>query len=163
MMTTAFFCALFLGGVETPGRLETLVGRPADIASSAYQYRADRKPEENPPESWILLIQHAGLPYDRPVDVKAPAIRAVLCGLLWEEVRPVRRVELSWAPGGVNQPSSDELTLSYFDSTDGTAHTWWNPRTVKEAGKPEVSADGRTYAYSIPAVTWGLVASIRGE
>jgi hypothetical protein len=163
MMTTAFFCALFLGGVETPGRLETLVGLPADIASSAYQYRADRKPEENPPESWILLIQHAGLPYDRPVDVKAPAIRAVLCGLLWEEVRPVRRVELSWAPGGVNQPSSDELTLSYFDSTDGTAHTWWNPRSVKEAGKPEVSADGSTYVYSIPADTWGLVASLRGE
>jgi hypothetical protein len=30
-------------------RLDALVGQPADIAPSAYQYRADRKPEENPP------------------------------------------------------------------------------------------------------------------
>ena len=76
--------------------LEKLVGQPADIAPSAYQYRADRKPEENPPESWIGLMKYAGLPFDKAVDVNAPALKKVLCGLIWEEVRRVRRVALVW-------------------------------------------------------------------
>lgn len=33
--------------------LAKLVGQPADIASSAYQYRADLKAEQNPLESWL--------------------------------------------------------------------------------------------------------------
>jgi hypothetical protein len=141
--------------------LAPLVGRPVDIAPSAYLYRADRPAEANPPEGWVLLVQYAGLPYDKPVDVNAPAVRKVLCGLLWEEVRPVRRVELTWPPGA--KPSPDEVAISYLDASDGNAHTWWNPRTVKEAVKPEVSADGRTYGYAIPADTWGVVAAVRGD
>ncbi|MBI4602274.1 MAG: hypothetical protein HY721_09970 [Planctomycetes bacterium] len=188
--------------------LAALTGRPADIGPSAYLYRRDRPADRNPPESWIGLIQYAGLPYERPVDASAPGIQKVICALLWEEVRPVRRVELSWpavsppavsppavsppavsppavsppaesspAPGrrgqsstaeslptqGGIRPSPDDLTVSFFDGTDGTAHTWWNPRTLQEAGKPEVSADGRTYAYAIPADTWGVVVAARGE
>ena len=54
-----------------------------------YQYRADRKPEANPPESWIGLMKYASLPFDKPVDVNAPALKKVLCGLIWEEVRRV--------------------------------------------------------------------------
>ena len=73
-----------------------MTGQPADIASSAYLYRADRKAADNPPEAWVLLMQYANLPFDKPVDVNAPAVKKALCGLLWEEVRPVRRVELSW-------------------------------------------------------------------
>jgi hypothetical protein len=138
-------------------------GQPADIAASAYGYRADRKADENPPESWILLMQYAGLPYDKRVDVNAPTIRKVLCGLIWEEVRPLRRVALSWPAEARNRPSPEELALTYFDATDGTAHTWWNPRTIKEADKPEVSADGRTYIYSIPVDTWGVIVAVRGE
>ena len=75
--------------------LASRVGQPADIAASAYLYCADRAATENPPESWILLMQYAGLPFDRPVDRAAPAVKRVLCGLLWEEVRPLRRLELS--------------------------------------------------------------------
>jgi hypothetical protein len=142
---------------------DKLVGQPADIAPSAYTYRAGLKPEENCPESWILLIQYAGLPYDKPVDVNAPAIKKVLCGLLWEEVRPLRRVELSWPADAKDRPSPDELVLAYFDGTDATAHTWWNPRSIKEAGKPAVSADRRTYVYTIPVDTWGVVAAVRGQ
>ncbi len=137
------------------------VGQPADIAGSAYAYRADRPADANPPESWILLMQHAGLPYDQPVDVKSPAIQRILGGLLWEEVRPVRRVELSWPADATRQPSPEQVTLSCFDATDGTAHTWWNPRSIKEAGQPEVSADRRTYTYTIPVDTWGVVAAVR--
>ena len=43
-------------GAQAMGKL---VGQPADIASSAYQYRADRKPEENPPESWLAVMRFA--------------------------------------------------------------------------------------------------------
>jgi hypothetical protein len=143
--------------------LASRVGQPADIASSAYQYRADRRAEENPPEAWVLLIQHAGLPYDQPVNPAAPAVRQVLCGLLWEEVRPVRRVELEWPATATAIPAPEALVLTTFDATDGTAHTWWNPRSLKDAGKPEVSADGRCYAYAIPVDTWGLVVAVRGD
>ena len=160
------------------GDLDKWVGLPADIASSAYSYRADRQAEENPPEAWILLVQHANLPFNKPVDavaasvsipfnkpvdVNAPAVRKALCGLLWEEVRQVRRVELSWSSDAKKRPSADELAFSYFDATDANPHTWWNPATIKEAGKPEVSADGCTYVYTIPVDTWGLVVSVRGE
>ena len=133
---------------------ESLLGQPADLAPSAYLYRANRKAEENPPEAWILLMQFAQLPLDRPVEVSAPAIRKVLCGLLWEEVRPVRQVELSWSSGTQKRPAPEELSLSYFDATDDTAHTWWNPRKIKEAGKPEISPDGHTYIYTIPIDSW---------
>ena len=143
--------------------LDSMVGQPVDIAPSAYQYRADRKPDENPPESWFGLIQYAGLPYTKPVDVNAPSLKRVLCELLWEDVRPVRRVQLSWPADAKNRPSPDDLALSYFDSSDRYAHTWWSPRTVREAGKPEVSADGRTYTYVMPMETWGVIVAVRGD
>ncbi len=145
------------------GGLAARVGQRADIAPSAYLYRADRKPEENPPEGWILLMQYANLPFNRPLDVTVPAIRKTLCGLLWEEVRPVRRVELSWASDAKQKPSVDDVVLTYFDTTDQNAHTWWNPRTLREAGRPEVSADGQTYVYGIPSDTWGVVVAVRGQ
>ncbi len=144
--------------------LDKRVGRPVDIASSAYQYRADRPAEQNPPESWILLMQYADLAFHKPVDVNTPAIKRVLCGLQWEEIRPLRRIELSWSPGAKGRPSPHEVMLSYFDGDDEKAHQWWNPaRTIKEAGEPEVSADGRTFIYTIPGDTWGVVAAVRGE
>ena len=85
-------------GIVAAAELERLVGQPADIASSAYQYRADRRPEENPPESWLALMRYANVPLNKPVDVTTPACQQVLCGLLWEEIRPVGQLELTWAP-----------------------------------------------------------------
>ena len=173
---------------EQSSDLDSLVGRPVDIAPSAYLYRADRKADENPPESWILLIHHTEVPFvEKPVDVNHPAIenvlnrikqfighgfhvdvnhpaiKKVLCGLLWEEVRPVRRIELSWPADAAAKPSPGEVVLSYFDSTDDLPHTWWNPLTIKEADLSDVSADGRTYGYTIPVDTWGVAVSVRGE
>lgn len=63
---------------------------------------------------------------------------------------------------GGHKPSPEEVAVTYFDASDGNAHTWWNPRTIKDAGKPAVSADGRTYVYTIPVDTWGVVAAVRG-
>ncbi|HAK97528.1 MAG TPA: hypothetical protein DCM87_21690 [Planctomycetes bacterium] len=142
--------------------MDALAGRPADIASSAYEYRADRAPAENPPEGWILVIQRANLPYDRPIDVRAPAVKKILCGLLWEEVRPVRQVELAWPSGAARRPAPADIELAYFDGTDESAHTWWNPRAIKDAGPPRVEADGLTYVFALPGDTWGIVASVRG-
>src|SRR5436309_1604566 len=84
--------------------LDRLTGQPADIASSAYLYRADRAPQNNPPEAWILLMQHAGQPFDQPVDVEAPCVKQALCGLFWEEIRPLRRLELTWPANAGNKP-----------------------------------------------------------
>ncbi|HXP62021.1 MAG TPA: hypothetical protein VN829_16110 [Dongiaceae bacterium] len=155
--------ALLLATVATAAPAEDLDGQPADIAPSAYLYRADRKAEENPPEAWILLMQRGNLPFDRPVDLNAPAVKQALCGLLWEEVRPLRRLELSWPLHCTNQPAPEELVVAWFSGKDDAAHTWWNPCTLEEAGKPQVSADGRTYAYAIPTETWGVVVAMRGQ
>lgn len=54
-----------------------LVGKPVDIASSAYQYRADRKPTDNPPESWLAVMRFAGQALNKPADIKKAAIEAL--------------------------------------------------------------------------------------
>ena len=52
----------------------------ADIAPiTAYQYRSDRKAEENVPESWLAVMRFAGQPLDKPVDTNSPAVKRVLC------------------------------------------------------------------------------------
>lgn len=152
-----------LHGAEEKPALEYLVGQPADIASSAYQYRAGRKPDENPPESWIGLMKFAGQPLNKAVDVNAPALKKVLCGLIWEEVRQVRRVALVWNGEPQRRPKPDEVAVTFFDAqAPGKIPTWWNETALGDAGKPEVSADGRTFTFAIPVDTFGLVVSVRG-
>jgi len=149
--------------------VDGLVGRPADIAPSAYLYRADRSPLANPPESWIGLMKFASLPLDKPVAANDATIKRVLCSLLWEEVRPVRRVELTWTDGAQTKPSADELVVSFFDAqsldakSNPTIPTWWNEAVLREANKPEVSADGHVYTYTVPVDIFGLVVSVRGQ
>ncbi len=144
-------------------RLAALVGMPADIAPSAYQYRADRKPEENPPESWLALMRSAGLPFNKPVDINAPAIKQALCGLLWEEIRPVQRLELIWPADSKRQPSPEELTITVLNN-DGASSSWWNNLlAAKKEVKPSVSGDGKTYAYKIEASTCGIVVRVAGK
>jgi hypothetical protein len=154
-------CVRVVAAGPLPVDLDKLAGQAADIAPSAYLYQADRPTQENPPEAWVLLMQHANLPFDQPLNTNAPGVKRVLCGLLWEEVRPVRRLVLSWPPEAKNKPAPDQLVVSCFNGQDDTAHTWWNPRTVKEAAAPEVSADGCTYSYAILVDTWGVVAAVR--
>ena len=50
------------------GDMDKLVGQFADVSSSAYQYRADRKAEENSPESWLALMRYANQPLNKPFD-----------------------------------------------------------------------------------------------
>jgi len=164
MILVCLACWPVPGQARRPTDLEKLAGQPADIAPSAYQYRADRKPEENPPESWIGLMKYARLPFDRAVDVNAPALKKVLCGLIWEEVRRVRRVALAWNGAARRRPKPEEVVVAYFDAeAKGNIPTWWNTAVIREADKPEESADGHTYTFTIPVDTFGLVVSVRGQ
>ncbi|MEI8122842.1 MAG: hypothetical protein WCI20_12395, partial [bacterium] len=154
--TTASLLATSAMGQDIAGQ----VGQPADIAASAYLYRADRKPDANPPESWLALMHFAGMPLNKPLDTNAPAIKQVLCGLLWEEIRPVQKLELVWRAGEKRKPAANDLAISTLDN-QGNASSWWNNlKAVKKAVQPVVNADGTVYAYNLPHPTCGIVVSV---
>jgi hypothetical protein len=148
--------------VEAPRHLDKLVGQPVDIAASAYQYRADRKAEENPPESWLALMRYSGQPLNKPMDVNAPVVKQVLCALLWEEIRPVQRVELTWGPDAGRRPAPENLAITTLDQ-QGDASSWWNNLNARQQTvKPAVSAAGRTFMYDLGKDTCGIVISVGG-
>ena len=142
--------------------LDRLVGQPVDIAPSAYQFRADRKAEDNPPESWIALMRYANLPLNKPVDVNEPMIKQALCGLLWEEIRPVQQLKLTWATNAKRRPAPEELIVATLNN-QGSASSWWNNlSSVGQVVKPTVSDDGMTYVYALNENTCGIVVSVVG-
>jgi hypothetical protein len=148
--------------VEPPRDPGKLVGQPADIAASAYQYRADRKAEANPPESWLALMRYCGQPLNKPVDASARAVKQVLCALLWEEIRPVQRLELIWGPEAGRRPAPENLTITTLDQ-QGDASSWWNNLSARQqAVKPAVSAAGRTLTYDLGKETCGIIVSVGG-
>jgi hypothetical protein len=150
-------------GAAAPTQASVRLGQPADISGSAYLCRADRAPDANPPESWFGLMQYAALPFDKKPDLNTPALKKVLCSLLWEEVRPVRKVELTWPAEAKNRPSPEEVKLVICNADAGGSHHWWLPRAILEIEKPSVSADSRTYAYEVPVDTWSMVVTVGGE
>ena len=123
-----------------------LVGQPADIAPSAYLFRSDRRPEENPPETEFLFagaVKHE----------KA----GVICGLLWEEPRPIERVELSWPKDAQAVPPPGDLVVRWLPH--GNSSSWWSRRaagqgktSIVTAAAPQVSGDGRRYVYTLEAL-----------
>ena len=140
--------------------LDKLMGQPADIAPSAYQYRADRKPEENSPESWLALMRYANLPLNKPLDTNTPALGQVLCGLLWEEIRPVEQLELVWATDAQRRPAPEDLEITTLDALS-TASSWWNNLSaVRKTVRPAVSADGNGLVFALQASTCGIVISV---
>jgi hypothetical protein len=146
--------------ILTVQELDRLVGQPADIASSAYLYRADRNPEENPPEVWFALMRHAGLPLNRPVDPQAGPIRAVLCALLWEEIRPIRTLELTWPAGASRRPAPEQVVITTLDH-QGSASSWWNNlQAVPREATATASSDGRIWTYPLEHETCGLILSL---
>ncbi len=163
---------LLLIGLETQGdpksgheqiNPDKLVGQPVDIASSAYQYRADRKPDKNPPESWLALMSYAKQPLNKPLDRKALLIKQALCGLLWEEIRPVKQLILNWNPNDKHIPTLDELVVTLLIN-NGSASSWWNNlNPVTQSIKPTISSDSRTYTYALNQDTCGIVVSVAGS
>ncbi|MEI6915461.1 MAG: hypothetical protein WCL39_10045 [Armatimonadota bacterium] len=150
-------------GRQPAGDLAQLEGQPVDIAPSAYQYRADLKPEENAPESWIALMHYAHLPLNAAVDVHSTAIRKALSGLLWEEIRPVTKLELTWETNARRKPAPEELVIATLNSK-GSASSWWNNLvSTTQALKPTVSDDRLTYTYALQQDTCGIVVSVAGD
>ena len=76
----------------------------------------------------------------------------------------MRRVTLTWNGPARRRPKPEEVAVTYFDAeAKGNIPTWWNTAVIREADKPDVSADGRTYTFTIPVDTFGLVVSVRGK
>ena len=152
-----------VANVEAETDPAPLVGQPVDIAPSAYQYRADRKAEDNQPESWLALKRYANQPLNEPLNRNTPAIKQALVGLLWEEIRPVQLLELTWGTNDKRQPAPEELTVTTLNN-QGAASSWWNNLSaVKTPAKPTVSSDGKTYVYNLGIDTCGIVVGIVGK
>jgi hypothetical protein len=149
----------------TPPSLQafgSLTGTAADIAPSAYQYRADRMAVDNPPESWLALMWYAHQPLNTAVDVNAPAIKQVLCSLLWEEIRPVQQLELTWSADPKRRPAPGEVVITTLDNK-GSASSWWNNlEAAPKSVVPLLTNDGQTYLYDLPIETCGVVVSVAG-
>lgn len=139
------------------------VGQPVDIASSAYQYRSDRRADANPPESWLGLMRYAGQPLDRPLDRQSPAIRQALCALLWEEIRPVQTLELNWPANAKRIPSPERLHLTALVAASPSSSWWNNLRPVAFNDKPTISNGGRTLRFTVARDTCGLVVHLDGD
>jgi hypothetical protein len=155
----AAWCAASPGG---PAGFDAEVGRPADIAPSAYHYRADRPADQNDPESWLAVMRYAQMPLNKPVDLKSPAVQRVLCALLWEEIRPIRRVELRWAADGKPRPPAEALSIATLDN-QGKASSWWNNlKASQRQAKPVSSDGGALVAYEGAFDTCGLVIAVGG-
>ena len=78
-----------------------------------------------------------------------------LCGLLWEEPRPVRQVVLAWPAAAKAVPKPDQVVLRWFP--EGSSASWWcragEGTKLHEADKPAVSADGRVFTYTLDALS----------
>lgn len=157
----ALSLSISIQAAELPN-LSALVGKPVDIASSAYQYRADRKPTDNPPESWLAVMRFAGQALNKPADTNAPKVKQVVSAFLWEEIRPVQQVEVIWSNDAARRPGTEQLVVTTLDH-QGPASSWWNNlKAVQKPVKPTVSGDGRVWAYTLAIPTCGLVFSING-
>jgi hypothetical protein len=92
VLTFAGFCSLPASNAQAAG-LEGLAGQAAEISASAYEYRADRSANQNPPETAFLF--ETGIGHTQ---------QGVLGGLLWEEPRAVDRIELTWPKEATPRP-----------------------------------------------------------
>ncbi len=127
-------------------------GTAANIASSAYTYRADNGTESNPPESWIALAWFSAQPLNKVLDIHSPAIRRVLNSLLWEEIRRVQTVVLSWNDSG-EVPPVETLEITTLEKKN-TASSWWNNLiSVQKSIKPVLADDGKSVIYRFDSTT----------
>lgn len=162
IVISLLFTAIGYAGTISDTELNKLVGQPVDIAPSAYQFKADRKAEANPPESWFALMRYAGQPLNKPADLSDIKIKSALSALLWEEIRPVQQLVLTWTANDKRQPTPEELAVTTLNN-EGSASSWWNNLVaVPLSIKPSVSADGLTYVYALNQNTCGIVLSVAG-
>ena len=107
---------------------------PLDIAPFGYVFRADAPEGGNPSETQWLTNDQAN----------------VLAGVMWEEHRPVRQIEIQFAE---EAPEASQLSLEITTSTptekQNNRPTWW---TRKYEGFPGIgtrAADGHRMVYEV--------------
>ena len=105
---------------------------PLDLASFGYVFRADAPPGGNPPETQWLTNDQA----------------YVLAGVMWEEHRPIRQIEVQFAE---EAPEASQLSLEVTTSTptekQNNRPTWWTRKYEVFPGSGTRSADGRRMVY----------------
>ncbi|MEI8197223.1 MAG: hypothetical protein WCI73_15095, partial [Phycisphaerae bacterium] len=147
---------------EGQAGIDKLVGQPVDIAPWAYQWRSDVAIQQKPEAYFIprrldrldkvYRTAYAALPqeqlksiyYQQPdlLNPLPPKPKGqLLTGLLWTGGLVDYRVELHWPDGVAAVPSPEAVEVRVYP----TAWGWfgWTVDTV--LGKPELSADRRTW------------------
>lgn len=144
--------------------LDRLQGQEVDIAPWAYAWRADLAVQEKPEAYFIprrleridkvyrTALDQLGaaalksLYYDMPdlLTPLPPKPRGrLLAGLLWSVRLADYRVELNW-PAGQEVPSPDAVEVRVYP----TAFGWFGWCNDEILGRPEISADPRTWTYN---------------
>jgi hypothetical protein len=144
--------------------LDNLQGQPVDLAAWAYAWRADAAVQEKPEAYFIprrleridkvyrTALAQVGaaalksLYYDMPdlLTPLPPKPRGrLLAGLLWSVRLADYRVELGW-PTGQEVPAPDAVEVRVYP----TAFGWFGWCNDEILGRPEISADGRTWTYN---------------
>ena len=110
-------------------------GEPVDIVPWAYEYRAHST--VNPPETQWL-----------------DATPGTLCGFLWEERRPVRRIEVEFPPSSSPVPDANEINVS---TREGYAPVQKKEGGVLASGHPATTPrGGLVFAFECPKDINGL-------
>jgi hypothetical protein len=144
--------------------LDNLQGQGVDIAPWAYAWRADLAVQEKPEAYFIprrleridkvyrTALDQLGaaalksLYYDMPdlITPLPPKPRGrLLAGLLWSVRLADYRVELCW-PAGQEVPAPDAVEVRVYP----TAFGWFGWCNDEILGRPEISADRRTWTYN---------------
>ena len=158
---------------QAPTELDKLVGQPADLAPWAYAWRADRQVQEKPeayfiprrlahlektyrkaeteptiqagPDKWVKFDNMYAIEKYRKEGPMTPPPKGVLhAGLLWETHVLWNRIELHWPKEKAPVPNPEAVEVRFHPNAP-----WFGVEWDRVAGKPEVSADGLTWTYSV--------------
>lgn len=111
---------------------EPAINHPLDLAPFGYVFRADAPAGANPPETkWLTN-----------------GTSRVLAGVMWEEHRPVKRIELEFAAPA---PEATNLVLEVTTSTPTEKQenrpTWWTRAFEVFPGTATTAADSHRLVY----------------
>lgn len=159
--------------------LDTLVGKPVDIAPWAYVWRADRITQEKPEACFIprrldrintvYRTAFAALPqpelksiyYDMP-DLLQPLLPqpngSLQTGLLWTGGVTNSQVELHWPSDTAAIPSPETVEVRIYPTSFG----WFGWTADRILSNPTISEDRRTWTYtSDPTAKMDSAYSVR--
>ncbi len=146
--------------------LDERVGQPVDLAPWAYLWRADRAVQERPEAYFIprrldridavYRTAFSALPeqelksihYQMP-DLLKPLLPKpkgqLLAGLLWTGKLARYQVQLHWPAGVQEIPPQDAVEVRVYPTSFG----WFGWTVDRSLSQPEVSADHRTWTYTV--------------